>query len=691
GYGERVSAINAPGVLGSPLVKAGAAETAADGLGGVQAREYSTTNVQVEGVDEADIVKNDGKYVYVVKQPRYASRKCFGLFNCGSETTNGEIVVLQAFPPSEAKVVSKISVDGVVSEILVFGDKLVAFGSRDAKRFPPLPVIKEFPPETQSKITAGSIAPEIYPPYYYESVAFLDVFDLADKTQPKRVKNIELKGNYVNSRMIDGRVYAVFNENFHPKYPVPFYAVDGVARVFAPSEISYFDWPCYYYNFQVFLAIDLKDLAKAEQRKVILAGGTQNLYASRNAFYLTDTRYDYYYPTWRAFEKVYWNYLPKEVKQKIEAVDASDFPEWAKDRIKSALASRAVYEDVNVSEAQRDELQHKLYEELEKARLQWENGGYGEKTVINKIALAPDGGFVFAASGEVPGYVLNQFSMDEDAAGFFRIATTQGQSSRMQTTTSSNVFVLDDALRVTGRLTGIAPGESIYSARFMGKRLYLVTFKKVDPFFVIDLSDARNPKILGKLKIPGYSDYLHPYDDNHVIGLGKSAVPAEESEGDFAWYQGVKLSLFDVSDLANPKEVAKFEIGDRGTDSFALHDHKAFLFSKTKNLLVIPVLLAEIDERKYPLGVPPHTYGDYVFQGAYVFSVSPESGFVLRGRVTHADADELLKSGEYYYSQAQVKRSLYMDNYLYTVSDEFVKANDLASSALREVASVKIS
>jgi uncharacterized secreted protein with C-terminal beta-propeller domain len=145
-----------------------------------------------------------------------------------------------------------------------------------------------------------------------------------------------------------------------------------------------------------------------------------------------------------------------------------------------------------------------------------------------------------------------------------------------------------------------------------------------------------------------------------------------------------------VRDTAAPKEVAKYEIGDRGTDSFALDDHKAFLFSKKKNLLVIPVLLAEIDERKYPLGVEPNTYGDYVFQGAYVFSVSPEQGFVLKGRVTHASADELLKSGEYFWSGAQVKRSLYMNDYLYTVSDELVKANDLASSSLRELASVKI-
>jgi uncharacterized secreted protein with C-terminal beta-propeller domain len=203
-----------------------------------------------------------------------------------------------------------------------------------------------------------------------------------------------------------------------------------------------------------------------------------------------------------------------------------------------------------------------------------------------------------------------------------------------------------------------------------------VTFKKIDPLFVIDLKDPYNPRVLGKLKIPGYSDYLHPYDENHIIGIGKEAVEAEE--GSFAWYQGVKISLFDVSDVEHPKEVSKYNIGDRGTDSYALYDHKAFLFSKSKNLLVIPILLAEIDEQKYPQGVQPNTYGEYVWQGAYVFDLTLENGFVLKGKITHTENDsDLIKSGYYYSSPYDVKRSLYMDNVLYTISDKMIKMNSL--------------
>jgi len=119
-----------------------------------------------------------------------------------------------------------------------------------------------------------------------------------------------------------------------------------------------------------------------------------------------------------------------------------------------------------------------------------------------------------------------------------------------------------------------------------------------------------------------------------------------------------------------------------------LYDHKAFLFSKERNLLVIPVLEAKIDPLDYPLGdVPQWQYGDYIFQGAYVFSITQDS-ITLRGKITHATEEELMKSGEYYWSAANVQRSLYMDNYLYTISDRYVKANDLGT--LAPISSVKI-
>jgi len=303
----------------------------------------------------------------------------------------------------------------------------------------------------------------------------------------------------------------------------------------------------------------------------------------------------------------------------------------------------------------------------------------GEMTLIYRIHI--EGNIIeFAASGKVLGYVLNQFSMDE-YQGYFRIATT----SRREATSQNNVYILDMDLSIVGRLEDLAPGEKIYSARFMGDRCYLVTFRKVDPLFVIDLENPDEPRVLGNLKITGYSDYLHPYDENHIIGVGKETVAAEQ--GDFSWYQGVKISLFDVSDVENPREIDKYEIGDRGTDSPVLKDHKAFLFDKSKNLLVLPVLVAEIDEEKYPNGVPPNVHGEYVWQGAYVFNVSIAEGIVYRGRITHMenDADKL---GLYYYSPYYVERALYIDNVLYTISDKKIKMNNLET--LQEINEVEL-
>ncbi len=282
-----------------------------------------------------------------------------------------------------------------------------------------------------------------------------------------------------------------------------------------------------------------------------------------------------------------------------------------------------------------------------------------------------------AADGAVPGYMLNQFSMDEHE-GYFRVATTTGRvvGSWEQPSSQNHVYVLDMNLAIVGRLEDLAPGERIHSARFMGHRCYLVTFRKVDPLFVIDLEDPYNPEVLGKLKIPGYSDYLHPYDESHIIGVGKETVAAEE--GDFSWYQGVKISLFDVSDVENPKEMDKFEIGDRGTESPVLNDHKAFLFDEPKNLLVLPVLVAEIDKEKYPDRSLPFTRGEYVFQGAYVFNISLSEKIALKGRITHMDnEDDLTKSGYYFSSPYAVKRALYIGNVLYTLSGMKIKMNNL--------------
>ncbi len=298
-----------------------------------------------------------------------------------------------------------------------------------------------------------------------------------------------------------------------------------------------------------------------------------------------------------------------------------------------------------------------------------------EKTVIHKINIDKKE-INYEGVGEVPGHVLNQFSMDE-FNGNFRIATTTGEV--WGGNSLNHLYVLDENMEIVGSVEDLAPGEKIYSARFMGNRAYIVTFKKVDPLFVIDLSSPKNPKVLGYLKITGYSDYLHPYDENHIIGIGKETQGGNE---DFSWYQGVKVSLFDVSDVENPVETAKIIIGDRGTDSDALYEHKAVLFDKEKNLLVIPIRLAEINESKYlewSSEVPDNAYGDYVWQGVFVLNIN-ENEISERGRISHDDNQTAEEQRYWYYGgKYTISRSLYMDDILYTISNARIKANNLES------------
>ena len=530
--------------------------------------DYSKTNIQVEGVDEADILKCDGQYLYIA--------------------SDGKVLIVKAYPPEESVVLAEIKTNGTVVGLFINKDRLVVLESR----FEPVMGI-----------------PEKILPYYRSVMTGVKVFDVADRGNPVLVRNVSLDGAYFTSRMIGDYVYVLTNE--------PVYILEGEVRLpviiedervveISASEIYYVNSSDRYYGFTTVLAVNVQNVSLEPSHETFLLGASRGIYMSLNNLYLAIPRYD---------EK----------------------------------------NGVVVTEV------HRI--RINENSIKWE------------------------ASGRVPGYILNQFSMDEND-GYFRIATTTGYLSRRtgQATSSNHVYVLDMDLKIVGKLENIAPNERIYSARFMGTRCYLVTFKKVDPLFVISLEDPANPRILGKLKIPGYSDYLYPYGENYLIGIGKETVEAEG--GDFAWYQGVKISLFDVSDVENPREIAKYEIGDRGTDSPILRDHKALLFDEERNLLAIPVLVAEIDEKKYPNGVPPNAYGDFVWQGVYVFTIN-ETGIYLRGRVTHIDdPDDLTKSGFYFKSDYSVKRALYIENLLYTISDKKIKINELTT--LQQVDEIKL-
>jgi len=605
------------------ILEKGIASTTMDSAGAPQAEgagasDYSETNIQVEGVDEPDIVKNDGRYIYVV--------------------SGNKVVIIDAYPASQMEILSEIEFDESVGNIFINGDKLIVLGAYG---------------ETEIKI-----------------------YDISDRSEPELADEISVDGNYVDARMIGDYVYTVSAKYINSGNPEPpiFYA-NGVKEEVSATDVYYFDYPDRNYAFTVITAVDISD--GDYNGEVYLTGSSRTIYVSEDNIYLSYMKtvdYDDYAEQFAS--EVALKVLPAQYDDEIEDILDSDDNGYVKmNKMRTVIFDYSA----SLSGSEKERFDFRLLNLMEEFELDMQK--QMERTVVHKISIDEDD-IDYEGVGEVPGRVLNQFSMDEHE-GYFRIATTTGQLSRSGGGSLNHLYVLDSDLEIVGAVEDLAEGESIYSARFMGDRAYMVTFKKVDPLFVIDLSDPSDPEVLGYLKITGYSDYLHPYDENHIIGIGKETVASET--GDFAWYQGVKVSLFDVSDVSNPIEVGKIEIGDRGTDSVALHEHKAVLFDREKGILVLPITLAEIDESQYSGELPDNAYGTQVWKGAYVLDIDLE-GISEKGRITHYDESDKIcnvnnwNGQEYCYWEGDkdIQRSLYMDDVLYTISNSKVMANDLS-------------
>ncbi len=292
-----------------------------------------------------------------------------------------------------------------------------------------------------------------------------------------------------------------------------------------------------------------------------------------------------------------------------------------------------------------------------------------ESTDIYKFDLKDDGARASAA-GSVPGRILNRFSLGEHD-GHLRVATTIGHVARSgDGDATNNVYVLapsGNRLAIVGKIEGIAPTERIYAARFLGKRGFLVTFKKVDPLFTLDLSDPTSPRVVGELKVPGYSDYIHPLGENHLLTIGKDAVDA----GGFAWYQGVQLSVFDVTDFADPRLVDAVVIGDRGTESQALHNPHAFTFFPPADTLAVPMTIVG------GAGWEPSSSGSTVFEGLCLFHVTKDDGIeLLRGIETKLHEEYL---PEAYRRRPRWTRGLFIGEHVYSVTPVSVQALPLAA------------
>lgn len=614
----------APGLAAAPSAGAGS-------------DDFSQTNVQVKGVDEADIIKTDGKYIYAL--------------------VKNNLFIIDAYPAAESKILSKIEFKSRPQDVYINGDRLAIYGYDD----------------------------RIYDTDFYNSLrrrgefTFFKIFDISDPQNPKQLRDLDFEGSYSNSRMIGDYIYFVtthYNYYYIEDEPIlPRILEDGEAlcadaEKCAWPNIYYFDIPYYSYNFNSIAAINIQDADAEINREVYIMSNNQNMYVSLDNIYITYTRYvSEYELEVEVMKEIVLPRLSQKDKDRIAKIEAvenfilSENEKMAKvvqiiERYAAGLSNNEMADLEKEIEAKMRQKYQDISKEL-------------EKTIVHKISIN-QGSLEYQANGEVPGHVLNQFSMDEKD-GYFRIATTKNRTwskyiDEEQRDSYNNLYILDGDLKIAGAVEELAVGETIYSVRFMQNRAYMVTFKQTDPLFAIDLSQPTNPKVLGKLKIPGFSNYLHPYDDKYLIGIGKDA---SENEWGGVATKGVKLSLFDVSDINNPREVDTYILGGAGSDSIALHDHKAFLFSKDKNLLVIPVSIRESQGGG--------SWGNLSFVGTAVFNID-EKGFELKGKIDHSDGGQSSESDYwrgYNYYDNTVRRNLFIDNTLYSFSNKYIKMNNL--------------
>ena len=606
------------------------AKTESDGT------DYSTTNVQVANVDEPDYLKNDSKYVYIVSR--------------------NTLSIIDAYPAESAKLVLKIALDiesQYIQNMFLNDDRLVMFynGQSDDE------IIPQF---------------DFVPRRSYSPVTHALIIDVSDKEKPNILKDYSIDGHFRDARMIGDYAYFVTNSNINYQYPRLPVILESSVRIMTPDAF-YFDNIEQFSNFNTLTAIDI--FGDTINSETFLMGYTGAFYVSEDNFYLTyqqNMPFGFYENSSRdRFFDVVVPLLPNNIQDEIKAIQNDSSINSSTQWIKISELMQKSYNEMDKND--KEELFEKIKQALNEydAKIQEET----RKTIIHKISI-DEGEIEYVAKGTVPGRLLNQFSMDQ-SGDRFRVATTTEIYTQYEGTIRSNaVYILDEQLNIVGGLDQIAPDESIFSARFIEDRLYLVTFQQIDPFFVIDLS-TDTPKILGELKIPGFSNYLHPYDEEHIIGIGRATKEIGEGR---VQQLGIKIALFNVADVSNPKVVDDIIIGDSSTHSESLYNHKAFFFDKTRGVLSIPISgdvesLNGISSSK--MFAPDYNR----WSGFYVFDLDSLDGFNLKGTVTHSADDTR------YYGMGNA-RTFYIDDVLYTASERYLKMNSFNN--LEEINTIKL-
>jgi len=586
------------------------------------ANETSSTNNQVAGVDEADFVKNDNQYLYVLSKKNFR--------------------IVDAWPAESAHEIAKVGIEGEAKKLFIQGDIAMVYSSLNDQTTPgPNDPYGNYY-GSASECTYGyncSFTGDGFP-------TKVTIFDISDKTAPVLKRELKLSGSLIAARRIGSAVYSVVSSpstlfkglSYWPR-GLGYCDTDA-----SPLEIMFAFDNLRQVNLDIINSAKLTDWFPAlsdTQYQDEVPQTTSGLLADCKGFYKSTLADGNQFTTLIALDL-----------QKSDPVQSSTI----------VSAPGAVYSS---AEALYLSVPHSYHQ------------GWGwydmmkdttEASTVHKFKLdASNASAQYTASGIVKGRVLNQFAMDEKD-GYLRMATTTGRVPQPNVHSTMTIFGQQGtSLAVVGQLDGLAPSEDIRSVRFDNERGYVVTFKKTDPLFVFDLSNPGNPQVLAELKIPGFSTYMHMMDDNHLLTIGYDA----NDQGSFAWFTGVMLQIFDVSDPFNPLLAHKEVIGTRGSSSEALTNHLAFNYFAPKGLLALPMTVCEG-------GAGGGAYGnEMTFSGLMVYNASVQNGFSLQGKVEHPASEQASCNNWWTNASSEVKRSVIMDDYVYSISESLIKVNKL--------------
>ncbi len=610
-----------------------AESSSAKGGGG----HFTGTNNQENGVDEADMVKTDGRYIYTI--------------------ADGAVVITSARPTSRMRVLARYKLPkGVTPQRLqLYKNKLVILSTVYEQKTltiadPKKPVDGAVVSDAPAEIMIAPRRPMHRPTFVGTRVTVLDV---RNRSYPRVLAETDLEGYVSQSRMIGDDLYLATNGNMRVSE-----SLARIAKAFA-AQLP---------KLPVNVRYDGKAIEAARKKgmAMVLKGlNTKARFSPNDAMPRVRTR-SYVSTASRRFRPMYsCSQLVVPAGTTQSSIIGVAHIDLDRPTSVSATGIAAHGGQVYVS-------QSSLYV----AATNWgyqNNGGKEGTTSIHKFGLKGFGGErpMYHGNGTVPGYLLNQFSMSEHR-GFLRVMTTDQQwgSNGRNEKAGNNLFILGEArrrsiasgnrLRVVGSIKGLAAGERIFSARMFGDKGYMVTFRQTDPLFTFDLSNPYSPKLVGELKINGFSSYIHPLGGDKLLTIGRDA-------DDDGRVKGLHLQIFDVSNPAEPVRTHhKLFGGERYAWSSAQHDHHAFTYDPKTKILALPVSNWNRNSMR---------------SGLEVFKVDGRRGFLSRGFVTHADLIETNSSDQYasyrWNWKAQVQRSMIIGNSLVSVSTLGIKASSL--------------